>query len=233
MPDSLPITSRRGFIAAASFGVISLYAVWAAFDAAPMSFSADDHEPEPMPEPSEGHGGHGAATGPSPDDFRRQTEGFIERYQLADGSVRPTADQPIGEHAGHGGAAMSMPMPMPMPMPMEHGTAAGHGTAPASAPPPAPAAAPIDVYLMAYQWGFAPDTLRLDAGQPYRFRMMAVDASHGASIRLGPASRIIRLRRGALTEQELTFTRPGSYLVYCTVYCGQAHDRMTGRIIVA
>ncbi len=91
MRDSLPITSRRGFIAAASFGVISLYAVWAAFDAAPMSFSAGDRD-EPMPEPSEGHGGHGAAAGPTTDDFRRQTESFIERYQLADGSVRFVRD---------------------------------------------------------------------------------------------------------------------------------------------
>lgn len=229
MRDSVPVTSRRGFIGAASFSVISLYAVWAAFDAAPTTLFAEAHA-EPTPDAAGGHGGHGAAAGPTTDDFRRQTESFIERYQLADGSVRPIADQPVGEHAGHGSTAM--PMPMPMAMPMAPGAHGGHGAAPASAPPPS-AAAPIEVNLMAYQWGFAPDTLRLDAGQPYRFRMMAVDASHGASIRLGPASRIIRLRRGALTEQELTFTRPGSYLVYCTVYCGSAHDRMTGRIIVA
>ena len=226
MRDSVPVTSRRGFIGAASFGVISLYAVWAAFDAAPTTLFAEAHA-EPTPDAAGGHGGHGAAAGPTTDDFRRQTESFIKRYQLADGSVRPTAERPIGEHAGHGGAAM----PMPMPMPMAPGGHAGHGTAPASAP--SVAADPVEIYLMAYQWGFAPETLRLDAGQPYRFRMMAVDASHGASIRLGPASRIVRLRRGALTEQELTFTRPGSYLVYCTVFCGPAHDRMTGRIIVA
>lgn len=201
MRDSVPVTSRRGFVGAASFGVISLYAVWAAFDAAPLSLFADDHG-EPMPDSSEGHGSHGAAAGPTPDEFRRLTEGFVERHQLADGSVRPVAETAHDHHAGH-------------------------------APARPAAAAPVEVYLMAYQWGFAPDTLRLDAGQPYRFRMMAVDGSHGASIRLGPASRIIRLRRGALIEQELTFTRPGSYLVYCTIYCGPAHDRMTGRIVVA
>jgi heme/copper-type cytochrome/quinol oxidase subunit 2 len=90
-----------------------------------------------------------------------------------------------------------------------------------------------DVYLMAYQWGFTPDVLRLDANRAYRLRMMAVDVSHGAAIRLGPGSRIVRLRANTLVEQTATFSRPGEYLVYCTVYCGPGHARMQGRLIVA
>jgi heme/copper-type cytochrome/quinol oxidase subunit 2 len=105
----------------------------------------------------------------------------------------------------------------------DHG---GHGGAHAEAEP-------VDVPFMAFQWGFEPSFLRLDRDVPYRFRMMAIDATHGASIQLGPASRIIRLRRGVLSEQTMTFRRAGDYLVYCTVYCGVAHDRMHGRIAVA
>jgi hypothetical protein len=89
-----------------------------------------------------------------------------------------------------------------------------------------------DIYLMAYQWGFTPDTLRLEANRSYRLRMMAVDVSHGAAIRLGPGSRIVRLRANTLVEQATTFTRPGDYLVYCTVYCGPGHARMQSRLIV-
>jgi heme/copper-type cytochrome/quinol oxidase subunit 2 len=89
-----------------------------------------------------------------------------------------------------------------------------------------------DVYLMAYQWGFTPDALRLESGRTYRLRMMAVDVSHGAAIRLGPGSRIVRLRANTLVEQTTTFTRPGDYLVYCTVYCGPGHARMQSRLIV-
>lgn len=92
---------------------------------------------------------------------------------------------------------------------------------------------PVDVYLMAQKFSYSPDALRLKAGVPYRFRMMADDITHGASIQLGAASRIIRLRPNVVTEQTLTFTRPGEYLVYCTVYCGPAHDAMQGRIVVA
>jgi heme/copper-type cytochrome/quinol oxidase subunit 2 len=108
---------------------------------------------------------------------------------------------------------------------MDHG--AGHAEA------ATPTVAPVDVYLAAYQWGFDPDVLRLDAGRPYRFRMMALDASHGASIHLGPGSRINRLRPGQLAEQVMTFTEPGEYLVYCTIYCGIGHDRMFGKIVVS
>jgi heme/copper-type cytochrome/quinol oxidase subunit 2 len=62
--------------------------------------------------------------------------------------------------------------------------------------------------------------------------MMTLDVAHGASLQLGRGARIVRLRPGTLVEQELTFTQPGEYLLYCTVYCGLAHDRMQGRVIV-
>jgi heme/copper-type cytochrome/quinol oxidase subunit 2 len=61
---------------------------------------------------------------------------------------------------------------------------------------------------------------------------MAVDVAHGATLQLAPGARVVRLRPGALVEQEYTFQRAGEYLLYCTVYCGLAHDRMQGRIIV-
>lgn len=92
---------------------------------------------------------------------------------------------------------------------------------------------PLDVYLLAQQWSFDPSVLHLSANQSYRFRMMAVDAAHGASLQLGSASRIIRLPKGALVEQELSFTQPGEYLLYCTMYCGEGHQFMSGKIIVS
>lgn len=201
-------TTRRGFITAAGFGVVSLYGLWAAYGAAPLGLL-------PMPgehaEPDEpGHGGHGASTGPSSTEFRHLAKNFAETHKLPDGSVRPRAAATTGggDHALH--------------------EAAEHAAVTAQ-----PAAESIDVYLMAYQWGFTPATLRLDVNARYRFRMMAVDVTHGAAIRIGAASRIIRLRAGALVEQELQFTKPGEYLVYCTSYCGLLHDRMHGKIIVA
>lgn len=212
-------TTRRSFVAAVSFGTVSLYGLWAAFGAAPffgLSAGPADHAGGAVPaaDPDAGHGGHGAGDGMSPEAFRRLAEEFAARHRLADGSVAPgrTGVAPPeggGEAGSHGGA---------------HGHAAGATTG---------ASGSVDVYLMAFRWGFAPSVLRLDTGVPYRFRMMAVDVSHGASMQLGWGSRIVRLRRGALVERVVTFVAPGEHLVYCTVYCGPPHDRMAGRIVVA
>lgn len=92
---------------------------------------------------------------------------------------------------------------------------------------------PLDVYLLAQQWSFDPGVLHLSANQSYRFRMMAVDVAHGASLQLGKASHIIQLPTGALVEQELSFTEPGEYLLYCTIYCGEGHQFMSGKIVVS
>ena len=206
------LSTRRGFIAAASFGAVSLYGLWAGYGAAPFRIlGRGGHGEEPAAAVGEpGHGGHGETRGPAADEFRRLTDEFVARHRQADGSVK--VDPP----------ALPVAAMAPTVRSDQGAHAMGHG----------PASMPAEIYLRAEKWSFEPDFLRLRAGAPYSFRMMAVDVSHGASIQLGRGSRIIRLRQGALVEQELTFTRPGEYLVYCTVYCGIGHDRMSGRIVV-
>ncbi|MBI2313916.1 MAG: hypothetical protein HYU77_15570 [Betaproteobacteria bacterium] len=239
-------TTRRGFIAAAGFGVVGLYFLWAGYGAAPLNIFAGSGESQAPAGGGHG-GGHGAAAGPSVEEFRSAAESFIESNKLPDGSVMPRR-QAMAEatsmeqmdHAamGHGPQAeapAAADKAAKAQAPMDHGgTQGGHGeTPPAAGATEAHAeAGPTDIYLMAYQWGYQPAVLRLQANVPYRFRMMALDMTHGASLQLGAGSRIIRLRPGALVEQSFTFTRPGEYLLYCTVYCGMGHDRMQGKIIV-
>lgn len=208
-------TTRRGFVAASGFGVVSLYLLWAGYGAAPLRFGGHVEAPEPV---ESEHGAHGAAAGGmSSQEFERRAKAFAKDNRLADGSVRPgrrggdDRQTAAGEHAMHGATPMA-----------EHAVRGADRSS----------AEPIDIYLAAYQWGYTPEVLRLETGVLYRFRMMAVDVAHGASLRLGPAARIVRLRPGALVEQEVTFSRPGEYLLYCTVYCGIGHDRMQGRIVV-
>ena len=232
------LSTRRGFVAATGFGVVSLYALWAGYGAAPIGFGGS-HE-EPATDTGGGHsaeptgGGHAGGdhsaggNGPSADEFRRLTQAFVEEHKQPDGSVKPRriALAQAGEmedHAGHGAAMMK-----------DHALPGGQRSATTGVreAPAKPGGEPVEVYLMAYQWGYTPSVLRLEAGVPYRFRMMAVDVAHGASIQLGRGGRIVRLRPGALVEQELTFTQSGEYLLYCTLYCGLPHDRMQARIIV-
>lgn len=211
----LALTSRRGFVVAASLGTLSLYALWGVYDAAPFVFSGSRHgdATDPPRAPDE-HGGHGSVSNrPSISEFQSATDAFITRFRLPDGSVRVDPSRRlIADHSA--------------------GSHASHGAAPVGASRIAKSADDV-IYLLAKKWLFEPDTLHLALGTTYRFRIMAVDASHGASMQLGRGSRIIRLRQGAMVEQELSFTRPGEYLVYCTIYCGIGHDRMSGRIIVS
>jgi cytochrome c oxidase subunit II len=229
MSSNNHLTSRRAFIAALGFGGVSLYGLWAGYGAAPGPLSLlglGDHDDK---HGAGGHGGHGAAVdGPTQEEFSRLTAEFIERYRLPDGTVHPR--MLASAHAGHqpGDSHGN-----------SHEAAAGHHDPAAQADDNGQAAhaheagdEPLDVYLAAGKWYYQPHALRLDAGKPYRFRMMAIDVSHGASIQLGSGGRMIRLRPGRLNEMELTFHEPGRHLVYCTVYCGDAHDYMQATIEV-
>ncbi len=91
---------------------------------------------------------------------------------------------------------------------------------------------PVAVYLMARQYSYWPAVLRLGTNIPYRFRIMAMDTDHGASIKFKGAAHMIRVRAGHAVEKVLVFKEPGEYPIYCTVYCGVGHDLMKGRIIV-
>jgi heme/copper-type cytochrome/quinol oxidase subunit 2 len=91
---------------------------------------------------------------------------------------------------------------------------------------------PVEVYVMARQYSYWPAVLRLRRNTPYRFRIMAMDTDHGASIQFKGAAYMIRARAEHVVEKVLVFREPGEYPIYCTVYCGVGHDLMKGKIIV-
>lgn len=253
-PVKTHFTTRRGFVAGAGFGGVSLYGMWAAYGAAPgpMALLGLDHAEDAPHLPAEGaeaamakptmedaHGGHGAGAGagPDPQEFSRQTAEFIERFRLPDGRVYPRRFETIGAntmdpHAGHnmGGSAMAMDAPASAPVAVN--SADAHPMAIQVAAFTVGKDDPIDILMTAGKWFYLPNALRLDAGQRYRFRMMALDVGHGASIQFGRGGRMMRLPPGRVTETELRFARPGRYLVHCSVYCGEAHDVMQASIEV-
>ncbi len=242
-------TTRRGFIAVSGFGGLSLYGLWAAYGAAPAPLAllglskaheagADADALAHTAKPAAGgahsaHGG-GASMGPTSEEFNRMTTAFVERYRMPDGSIYPrrlpgaalAAPMPVADpHAGHDMAGMANMDAAPSAEHADHGQAVqGHSE---SATGQA-----IDVLMVAGKWYYLPNVLRLDAGQPYRFKMMALDVAHGASIQFGKGGRMMRLQPGRVSETELTFSRPGRYLMHCTVYCGDAHDMMQATIEV-
>lgn len=216
------LTTRRGFITAMGFGACGLYALWAGYGVAPVPFLSKS---EPAPDAGGGHGGHGDAPAMTPEEFERRADAFLAANRLPDGSVYPRLP----------GTGLPTTLPEPAAMDHSHGHDHGghdHGAAVQMEAAPAAEGGMAEVWLKANRYAFDPDLLRLDLGQPYRFRMMALDVTHGASVAFGSGSHMARLRPGVLSESVLTFKRPGTFLVYCTAYCGPGHDLMRGRIVV-
>lgn len=89
-----------------------------------------------------------------------------------------------------------------------------------------------EVYMLAYRWDYRPNKIVLQRETAYRFRMLATDVQHGASINMGNGSMMIRLPPGVVTERTLQFEETGEYLVYCSEFCGHGHDDMHARIRV-
>lgn len=253
MASKFHLTTRRGFVTAMGFGGVSLYALWVAYGAAPGPLSLlglhDAHGKGEDKGTGDGGSGHGAPVeGPTTDEFRQMTAAFVERYRVSDGVIYPrllplgtphermiAADIPaeMGQASAiaKGGSGADRIAGRPT---SDHDAHGGHGAGSADASQHAGIHEDgvRDVYLLAEKWSYEPAHLRLDAGVPYRFRMMAADVSHGASIQFGRGGRMIRLRPNAETAREMTFTKPGNYLIYCTIYCGEGHDRMQARIEV-
>jgi len=226
------LTTRRGFVGALGFGGVSLYGLWVGYGAAPGPLALllpPDGDAMSMTGDDGAMAGHGASpSGPSVDTFRNTVAEFIDRYVQPDGSVYPQRDSEAEMDMTAGAAAMDM---------TAGGTAMDHGQHGLNAANPVTVALddhaePVDVPMLAERWFYEPAHLRLDAGTPYRFRMMATDIPHGASVQFGRGARMIRLQAGNVSEVVLTFERPGSYLVYCTAYCGAGHDAMQARIDV-
>ncbi|MBA3911254.1 MAG: hypothetical protein C0524_15615 [Rhodobacter sp.] len=172
--------------------------------------------PAPMAEMAmEGHGGMDSAS--NVEAFRTELSDFVARFSEADGTVypKPVANQEAMTDMNMDGMAMT-----------------SDGGATHATPDDAGMDEPVEVLLLAERFYFDPPALRLDLDRPYRFRMLSADVTHGASIQFGEGARMIRLGPGTETELQLTFTRPGNFLVYCTSYCGLGHDAMQARITV-
>jgi len=96
----------------------------------------------------------------------------------------------------------------------------------------------LDVYVVAKQWMWQyayPDgtasqrDLVVPVQRPVRLLMTSRDVVHSFFV---PAFRIKQdVVPGRMTVAWFRATRPGSYPLFCTEYCGLSHSRMRGRVI--
>ncbi len=88
------------------------------------------------------------------------------------------------------------------------------------------------IYVMAIQYAFRPNTIRLQAGEEYDLQMLSTDVVHAISVQMGGTSYNAVVMPGIVTSLKLKPAKPGKYLVLCNEYCGIGHDYMYFSIIV-
>jgi len=102
-----------------------------------------------------------------------------------------------------------------------------------------PVAGATEVHVTARQWMYeikyqdgrtAINEIRVPAGKPVKFLLSAVDVLHGFYL---PDFRVkMDMIPGRVTTLWVEPDRPGSYQIFCTVYCGTGHSNMLARLIV-
>ncbi len=79
--------------------------------------------------------------------------------------------------------------------------------------------------------GWAPEVVSVPARTPIRFRLTSDDVVHGFAVGHLDGDTVDVLP-GRPSETTITFAEPGTYVYYCTRWCGPDHWRMRGRIEV-
>lgn len=88
------------------------------------------------------------------------------------------------------------------------------------------------VEVQAWQWGFAPEVVRVRAGVPVRIRAESLDVAHSLLCEEMGLDLRVPAKGTGLGEIVFTPERPGEYVIRCGVDCGPARSRMTMTMIV-
>ena len=92
------------------------------------------------------------------------------------------------------------------------------------------AAAPGEVEIQASKFEFAPGTVKVKRGQPVTFVLTSVDRIHGFKMpEFGIRTDIIPDQETRVT---ITPTKPGTFVFFCDVFCGDGHEDMAGTLVV-
>ena len=97
----------------------------------------------------------------------------------------------------------------------------------------------MNIYVVGKQWMWKAEhpggqheinSLHVPTGRPVQLTMISQDVFHSFSI---PAFRVKReVIPGRYTTVWFTATRPGTYHLFCTQYCGTLHSQMIGTVTV-
>lgn len=87
-----------------------------------------------------------------------------------------------------------------------------------------------EIEVVAYQFGFDPDPIRVHQGETVRLLLTTDDVAHG--IGLSEFSIDARVAPGETTEITFVADTAGEFTFVCNVPCGPGHRSMTGQLVV-
>lgn len=86
------------------------------------------------------------------------------------------------------------------------------------------------VYMVARQYRFSPDPLKVPAGAEITIHITSPDVTHGMEI-IGSNVNVMIIP-GYVSTVTTKFDKPGEYAIICHEYCGAGHHFMQGKLIV-
>jgi cytochrome c oxidase subunit 2 len=88
----------------------------------------------------------------------------------------------------------------------------------------------VTVRLIAQQYSFVPDCIKVPVGTPVKFRLTSADVIHGFI--LGDTNVNTMVVPGFVAEVRTSFAIPGEYHMPCDEFCGLGHQGMWARVVV-
>jgi len=87
------------------------------------------------------------------------------------------------------------------------------------------------IRITAHKWSFTPDEIHLVVGQPVVLELVSLDVTHGFN---APDLGIrVDVEPGRSIQIPVRPLRAGTFTFHCDVFCGDGHEEMSGRIVVA
>lgn len=100
-----------------------------------------------------------------------------------------------------------------------------------AAPVGMPAGETKEVVVKASSWAFDPAEIRVKEGTKVKVTLQGVSGTHAFAIpELGVNSKTVSA--GETTMVEFVASKKGEFSFKCSVFCGEGHSGMTGKLIV-
>lgn len=87
-----------------------------------------------------------------------------------------------------------------------------------------------EIFVTAKQFEFTPNPIKVKKGDKVLLHVKSIDVTHGFQI---PEYDINKpIKPGETVDIEFIADKPGTFTVYCSIFCGEGHPRMRGQLIV-